>query len=109
MRNIKWLETAERELQNIIQYVSEAFGSDFASRIVDDIMLRVDALGEFPYLGTIDSSIQFQGLVLYILHERHLRIYYTVTEKEILIVLLWNNRRDDHLLVTAIETALRKT
>ena len=41
-----------------------------------------------------------------VLHEWHTRVYYTISNEEIVIVLFWDNRRDDKLIESAIKTAL---
>ena len=43
MRNIRWLDSAELELANIVRYIGLTFGIDTASRVFDDIILRVEA------------------------------------------------------------------
>ena len=105
MRNIRWLNSAELDLTNIIRYVGATFGSDTALQVFDDIILRVEALSGFPYLGTLDPSFNYQGLAVFVLHERHTRVYYSITPNEIIIVLVWNNQRDDRLIKVAIDSA----
>ena len=105
MRNIRWLNSAELDLTNIIRYVGVTLGSDTAFQVFDDIMLRVEALSGFPYLGTLDPSVKYQGLEVFVLHERHTRVHYSITPNEIIIVLVWNNQRDDSLIKAAIESA----
>ena len=105
MRNIRWLNSAELDLTNIIRYVGVTLGSDTAFQVFDDIMLRVEALSGFPYLGTLDPSVKYQGLEVFVLHERHTRVHYSITPNEIIIVLVWNNQRDDSLISAAIESA----
>lgn len=105
MKNIRWLDSAELDLTNIIRYVETTFGSDTALQVFDDIMLRVEALSGFPYLGTLDPSVKYQGLEIYTLHERHTRVFYAIADGEIIVVLVWNNQRDDSLIKAAIESA----
>ena len=105
MRNIRWLDSAELDLTNIIRCVGVTFGSDAASQVFDDIMLRVEALIEFPFLGTFYPMVKYQGLEIYTLHERHARVFYAIADDEIIIVLVWNNLRDDSLIKAAIESA----
>ena len=105
MKNIRWLDSAELDLTNIIRYVETTFGSDTALQVFDDIMLRVEALSGFPYLGTLDPSVKYQGLEIYTLHERHTRVFYAIGDGEIIVVLVWNNQRDDSLISVAIESA----
>ena len=57
MRVIRWLDSAELDLTNIIRYIEVTFGTSTASQVFDDIMLRVVALGQFPYLGTCRITV----------------------------------------------------
>ena len=103
MRNIRWLDSAELELANIVRYIGLTFGIDTASRVFDDIILRVEALQDFPYMGTLDPSVKYHGLEVYVLHNRHARLFYSITQSVIIVVLVWNNRRDERLIESAIE------
>ena len=105
MRNIKWLNSAELDLTNIVRYVGITFGFNTASQVFDDIMLRVEAHREFPFLGTFNPMVQYQGLEIYTLHERHTTVFYSIADSEIIIILVWNNLRDDSLIKAAIESA----
>ena len=42
--NIRWLDSAEEELTNFVRLEGRIFGLDVATRVFDDIMLRVDEL-----------------------------------------------------------------
>ena len=105
MRNIRWLDSAELDLTNIIRYVGMTFGSDTALQVLDDVMLRIETLGEFPFLGTFYPLIRYQGLEVYTLHEHHTKVFYAIADSEIIIILVWNNLRDDNLIKAAIESA----
>lgn len=103
--NIRWLDSAEEELTNFVKLEGEIFGFDVATQITDEIMSRVDNLMEFPNLGTLESSLKYQNLEIRVLHERHARIFYTISDDEIIIVLFWDNRRDDKKIEPSIKTA----
>ncbi len=103
--NIRWLDSAEEDLTDFVRLEGRIFGFDVALQVFDDIMSRVDELLEFPYLGTLESSYRYQNLDIRVLHERHSRIFYTMSDDEIIIVLFWDNRRDDKRIESAIKTA----
>ena len=54
MRDIRWLDSAELDLTNIIRYIEVTFGTSTALQVFDDIMLRVEALCQFPYLAHVE-------------------------------------------------------
>lgn len=105
MRVIRWLDSAELDLTNIIRYIEVTFGTSTASQVFDDIMLRVEALCQFSYLGTFYPLVQYKGLKVYTLHERHTRVFYSITDSEIIIVLVWNNLKDDSAIVELLSFA----
>lgn len=103
--NIRWLDSAEEDLTNFVKLEGQIFGFDVATQIIDEIMSRVDDLIWFPNLGTLESSLKYQNLEIRVLHERHARIFYTVSDNEIIIVLFWDNRRDDKKIVPSLKMA----
>lgn len=98
MRTISWLNEAWDELQEIRNYILIEYGSRASERAQEDIFARIDPLESMPELGTLDTELHYQGKPVRILHSKHTRIIYTVRETEIVIIMLWNNRRDDSVL-----------
>lgn len=98
MREIQWLKEAEDELADIIDYVLQNQGQNVALQVYDNIISRIELLAEFPELGTYEKKYKFRSEPLRVLHSWHTRVFYSVRETEIIIVLLWNNRMDDKVL-----------
>ena len=91
---IIWHELALEELASIGEKVSEMFGEKVADRVVRDITDRVGILAVNPFLGTEDDRyVPFR-----VLHSWHNRIFYLVSDKEIKIIAIWDNRRDEKKL-----------
>ena len=63
--------------------------------VYTDIMEYIDQLAFMPELGTQDDSLHYSGKSVRILHSKHNRIIYTANEAEVVILLLWDNRRND--------------
>ena len=95
MREIRWLKEAEDELATMVDYVLRNQGQNVALQVYDNIISQIDLLAEFPELGTSESRYKFKGKPLRVLHSRHTRVFYSVQETRIDIILLWNNRMDD--------------
>ena len=95
MREILWLKEAEDELATMVDYVLQNQGQNVALQVYDNIISQIDLLAEFPELGTSESRYKFKGKPLRVLHSRHTRVFYSVQETRIDIILLWNNRMDD--------------
>ena len=54
----------------------------------------MNVLSVNPYLGTKDESYS----PFFTLHSKHNRIFYLVEDNEIMIVAIWDNRKDDESL-----------
>ena len=89
-----WHDLALEELALIGEKVSEMFGKKVADKVVEDIINRVDSLSANPFLGTKDDRyVPFR-----VLHSWHNRVFYLVADKEIRIIAIWDNRRDEKKL-----------
>ena len=95
MREILWLKEAEGEFAAIVDYVLQNQGQIVAVQVYDNIISQIDLLAEFPELGTFESKFIFNGKPLRVLHSKHTRVFYSVQETRIAIILLWSNRMDD--------------
>ena len=98
MREIEWLKEAEDELADIVGFVLQNQGQNVALQVYDDIISRVESLSEFPELGTAEKKYKFKGETLRALHSWHTRVFYSVRETKIVVVLLWSNQMDDKAL-----------
>jgi plasmid stabilization system protein ParE len=91
---IIWHELAIEELASIGEKVSDSFGEKVADKVVEDILSRVNSLAANPFLGTKDDRyVPFR-----VLHSWHNRVFYLVADKEIRIIAIWDNRRDEKKL-----------
>ena len=95
MREIRWLKEAEDELASIVNYVLLNQGQNVAVQVYDNIISQIDLLAEFPKLGTSETNYKFKGKPLRVLHSKHTRVFYSIQETSIDIILLWSNRMDD--------------
>ena len=97
-----WHELALEELASMGEKVSEMFGEKVADKVVKDIMERVSVLASNPFLGTKDERY----LPFFVLHSWHNRIFYLVTDNEIRILAIWDNRRDEKKLPKLLSSRL---
>lgn len=94
MRKIVWHNATKDDLLDIVNYLKRSFGKTVAAKGLSEIKGTVNLLATFPFLGTKDDSLTYEDYAIYTLHSRFNRILYTVREKDILILIIWNNRRD---------------
>lgn len=94
MRKIVWHNATKDDLLDIVSYLKRSFGKTVAAKGLSEIKGTVNLLATFPFLGTKDDDLTYEDYAIYTLHSRFNRILYTVREKDILILIIWNNRRD---------------
>lgn len=94
MRKIVWHTATKDDLLDMVNYLKRSFGKAVAKKGLAEIKGTVNLLATFPFLGTKDDSLTNEDHVIYTLHSRYNRILYTVREKDVLILIIWNNRRD---------------
>ena len=99
---IIWHDLALEELACIGEKVSEMFGDKVADKVVKDIMNRVGILSANPFLGTKDERY----LPFHVMHSWHNRIFYLVTDDEIRVIAIWDNRRDEKKLPNLLSSRL---
>ncbi len=77
-------EAANRDLDNIYQYISENFGNTLAKKVVDEFFSKIGLLTEQPQMGTFFDSphtrfiVIKKNVVVYNIHDNHIiitRIY----------------------------------
>lgn len=98
MRTIRMLDEARDEFDAILDYVRDRHGVRTEEKVYNDILQRIAPLSTMSELGTLDTDLHYQGKPIRILHSKHTRIIYAVRESEIVIVMFWNNHRDDSVL-----------
>ena len=99
---IIWHDLALEELASIGEKVLEMFGDKVADKVVKDIMNRVGILSANPFLGTKDERY----LPFFVMHSWHNRIFYLVTDDEIRVIAIWDNRRDEKKLPKLLSSRL---
>ncbi len=87
-------KSAVEELNLIKQRVYELFGYNVANKVVKNLIQLMKVLSVNPYLGTKDERYS----PFFILHSKHNRIFYLVEDNEIMIVAIWDNRKNEENL-----------
>jgi len=98
---IEWLAAAKDDLQEIAQWVVSKFGYDIAEQTVADIVAETNRLAFFPEMGRQcyhGSRHAFRAI-----HTHNNRIVYTITDKYVLIVAVFDNRRNPSFLTRLLQ------
>jgi plasmid stabilization system protein ParE len=88
-RKIIWTKRANKRLNQIINYLEGEFGETITKNFVSNTYQILDLISQNPNLGTmenLDKSIR--GFLL----TKHNRVFYRVTEREIIILNFFDTR-----------------
>ena len=91
---VEWLTAAEDDLREIGRRVKLSFGRDAAERAIVSVVDEARRLADFPEIGRICSEYESSKHTYRALHTRHDRIVYTITGDCVLIVAVFDTRRD---------------
>lgn len=90
MTRIAWSDYAKISLQEIIDFLRTQWDEEIIQKLLDLIDQRTAQLSANPYLGPKVLGTAYRMLLVH----KHLSIFYTITSSKVLIVLVWDNRRD---------------
>lgn len=100
---IEWLIAAEDDLREVARRVAINFGEDTAKRVVEDVVDETARLADFPKIGRLCHEYRGARREYRALHTCHDRIVYTITASCVLIVAVFDTRRDPADLVHMIQ------
>lgn len=96
MKEVRWHPEAMADLEAILRYCKQEFGSAVARKIRDKILHAVGLLKLHPSLGAVESlltgctSLEYRSLQA----GAYTKIVYSVHEDYVYIHLLWDTRQD---------------
>lgn len=100
----EWLPGAREDLNTELEYVYDEFGAQTAEEAYFKVKESIDNLCHFPHLGRRFSDIVYHGQEVRSLSMKQTSIIYCQRGETILVIALWNNRRDEKTLKTIIKS-----
>ena len=91
----KWLDEAQTEFDETIDYVFCEFGERVAERVYAEAKDCAQRLTQFPEMGIRYKDLLFKGNEVRIFRMRESSIIYCQDNETIFVLSFWNNRRDD--------------
>ena len=91
---VEWLTAAEDDLREIARRVALNFGYVTAEQTVASVTEETQRLADFPEIGRLCDEYEGSRRVYRALNTRHDRIVYTITADRVLIVAVFDCRRD---------------
>ena len=99
-KRIVWTNTAKKARREILEYWIKRNGSNtYSKKISKLVRIKVALLESGHYLG---KPTDFKDVRVSLVS--HFSIFYKVAEKEIIIVGIWDNRRNPDDLLANLET-----
>lgn len=95
---VEWLTAAEDDLREIARRVALNFGYVTAEQTVASVTEETQRLADFPEIGRLCDEYDGSRRIYRALNTRHDRIVYTVTSDKVLIVAVFDCRRDPETL-----------
>lgn len=95
---VEWLTAAEDDLREIARRVALNFGRNTAERAVSSVVEETQRLSDFPELGRHCNEYKNARRLYRAINTRYDRIVYTITTDCILIVAIFDTRRDPKAL-----------
>ena len=88
-RKIIWTKRANKRINQIIEYLEDEFGKNTTKSFVSKTCQLIDLISQNPHLGTMENlDKNIRGFLL----TKHNRVFYRVTESEIIILNFFDTR-----------------
>ena len=100
---VEWLTAAEDDLREIARRVALNFGYVTAERTVASVTEETRRLADFPEMGRLCDEYDGSRRIYRALNTRHDCIVYTVTAEKVLIVAVFDSRRDPAELTSMLK------
>ncbi len=88
---IEWTKRADREFDNIIEYLSKEWNYSVKNNFMESFYNKLDLISLFPEIGvSISKEKKIRGTLV----TEHIRIYYRIMNKKIILITLFDTRQD---------------
>lgn len=100
----EWLPEAREDFAAELEYVYSEFGAKAAENVYMKVLDSVDNLKRFPHIGKLFSNMVYHGHEVRALSIRQTSLLYCFWEEKLLIIALWNNRRDEQNIKAMVQS-----
>lgn len=100
----EWLPEAREDLTSELEYVYSEFGAKAAEEVYLKLLDCMDNLRRYPHLGKHFADMFCHGHEVRALSLRQTSIIYCICEESLLVIAVWNNRRDDTKINSMIQS-----
>ena len=100
----EWLNGAREDLNAELEYVYDEFGAQSAEEAYLKVKENIDNLCHFPHLGKRFCDIVYHGQEVRSISMKQTSVVYCQHGNTILIIAVWNNRRDEKVLKKIVKS-----
>lgn len=90
-RRIIWTKNANKDLQNLFEYLKEEWSMDSAKMFEKKLFFRIELISKFPNLGK--PSVRSPKIRKTII-TKHNSLYYLVEKEEIVLLNIFDTRQN---------------
>jgi len=96
---LKWSDQAKKDLKSVFDYYKSNANIKVAQNIILSIFDNIEKLKNYPNLGKADLNIIYRSFDLkYLIINNH-KIFYSNTQKGIIIHLIFDTRQNPEILL----------
>ena len=91
---VVWHPSASIDFVEVVDYVCQQFGWDASRKLYFAVMEVASQLSTFPKIGILYEGVTCRGNEVRVLNIHQNALVYAVEEKQITIIVFWDNRRN---------------
>ena len=88
---VRWTENAVEDFEHLIQFLKREWSSQSAAKFIENIFYKIEIIKDLPYIGRQSEKMPD---IRRILITKQSSIYYSLKDKVITILSIFDNRQD---------------
>ena len=105
---VVWSRLARETFVEVLQFIEELFNRKVAQRAADSIIEYANLLGAFPRIGYVDDLFSTEETEVRLMNCRKSAIYYTIEDQTVIIVAIFDTRRNPAVIKEIINFFLEE-
>ena len=106
---VVWSRLARETFAEVLQFIEELFNRKVAQRAADSIIEYANLLGTFPRIGYVDDLLSTEEETeVRLMNCRKSAIYYTIEDQTVIIVAIFDTRRNPAVIKEIIHSFLEE-
>lgn len=106
---VVWSRLARDTFAEVLQFIEELFNRKAAQRAADSVVEYANLLGTFPRAGYVDDLLSTEETEVRLMNCRKSAIYYTIEDQTVVIVAIFDTRRNPAAIKEIIHSFLKES